>query len=130
MRSWLPWTGFPSASTSPLLIASTVGDHLNHDKLRRRFYAALKRADLRRVRFNDLRHCFASLAVQKLPISDVQGYLGHAHIATTMRYVHHAPGAKDAALLAEAIAADGVPEPGHNRDISASRDAGLNGEVP
>jgi len=90
----------------------------------------LERAKLRRIKLHDLRHCFASLAVQKLPITDVQGYLGHAHISTTMRYVHHAPGAKDAALLGEAIASDGAPERRHDGDISASRDAGANGKVP
>ena len=56
-----------------------------------------------RIRFHNLRHCFATLAVQKLPLPTVQGYLGHAHIATTMRYVHHTPAARDLALLGEAI---------------------------
>ena len=39
-------------------------------------------------------------AVKAFPLSDVQATLGHAHIATTMRYVHHRPGAEDAAKLA------------------------------
>jgi integrase len=74
--------------------------------MRRRFYAALDRAGLRRIVFHDLRHCFASIAVRKLPLSTVQGYLGHAHISTTMRYVHHAPAAEDVALLSAALGAD------------------------
>ena len=32
--------------------------------------------------------------------------LGHAHITTTMRYVHHRPGADDAARPSSAFAGD------------------------
>jgi integrase len=91
-----------------LVFCSDTGDHLDSWALRRRFYAALERAGLRRVHFHDLRHCFASLAVRKLPLSTVQGYLGHAHISTTMRYVHHAPAAQDVSLLSEALREDGL----------------------
>lgn len=91
-----------------LVFCSDTGDHLDSWALRRRFYAALERAGLRRVHFHDLRHCFASLAVRKLPLSTVQGYLGHAHISTTMRYVHHAPAAQDVSLLSEALREEGL----------------------
>ena len=38
--------------------------------------------------------------------------LGHAHIKTTMRYVHSVPAARDAELLAAAFAAaDGAERP-------------------
>lgn len=86
-----------------LVFCTGEGGFLDHHKLRRRFYRALARARVRRVRFHDLRHCFACLAVQALPLTDVQGYLGHADIATTMRYVHHVPAARDAALLSGVI---------------------------
>jgi integrase len=91
-----------------LVFCSATGDHLDSWGMRRRFYAALERAGLRRIVFHDLRHCFASLAVKKLPLSTVQGYLGHAHISTTMRYVHHAPAAADVALLSEALREDRI----------------------
>ena len=61
---------------------------------------------LPRVHFHDLRHYFAPLAVQKLPLPTAQGYMGHAHISTTMRYVHHSPATEDAAKLAEALTGD------------------------
>lgn len=93
-----------------LVFCSDSGDHLDSWALRRRFYAALERAGLRRVHFHDLRHCFASLAVRKLPLSTVQGYLGHAHISTTMRYVHHAPAAQDVSLLSEALREEGLDQ--------------------
>ena len=41
--------------------------------------------------FHDLRHTFGTLAVQVWPVTDVQAYMGHADIKTTMRYVHHVP---------------------------------------
>ena len=61
-------------------------------------YNALKAAEISRDRgtgkllvFHDLRHTFGTLAVQAFPLSDVQAYIGHADIATTMVYVHHTP---------------------------------------
>ena len=61
-------------------------------------YAALEAAGIGRDRgtgkllvFHDLRHTFGTLAVQAFPLSDVQAYMGHADIATTMIYVHHTP---------------------------------------
>lgn len=91
-----------------LVFASTVGEHLNNHLLRRRYYTALERAGLRRVRFHDLRHCFGTVAVRAFPLSDVQAMLGHAHVTTTMRYVHHRPGADDAARLSRAFSGDAV----------------------
>jgi hypothetical protein len=35
--------------------------------------------------------------------------LGHAHVSTTMRYVHHRPGKDDAARLAAALGGEAVP---------------------
>jgi integrase len=62
------------------------------------------------ITFDDLRHTFATIAVPIWPLSDVQAYLGHANIATTMRYVHHVP-KTDAAQTASAfIAAQICPE--------------------
>ncbi len=91
-----------------LVFCSALGEHLDHWTLRRRFDATLKRAGLRRVRFHDLRHCFGSTAVRALPLSDVQAMMGHAHITTTMRYVHHRPGADDAARLSSAFRGEAV----------------------
>src|ERR1039458_2206865 len=91
-----------------LVFCSPLGEHLDGWRLRRRYDAALKRAGLRRVRFHDLRHCFGSTAVRAFPLSDVQAMLGHAHVTTTMRYVHHRPGAEDAAKLSSAFKGEGV----------------------
>jgi hypothetical protein len=41
--------------------------------------------------FHDLRHKFGTLAVQIWPLSDVQAYMGHKDVKTTMIYVHFVP---------------------------------------
>ena len=91
------------------------GGHLCSWSLRRRFYAALDRAGLGRLRegdrpfvFHDLRHVFGSRAAKAFTISDVQAMMGHTHVSTTMRYVHHRPGADDAARLSAVFAPPSV----------------------
>ena len=79
-----------------LVFANIVGDPIDESALRRRFYAALDRAGLKRVRLHDLRHSYCSLAVRAYRLDEVKAYAGHADIAMTMRYVHHVP-AHDAA---------------------------------
>jgi len=87
-----------------LVFCSTVGEYLDHFALRKRFYAALELADLRRIRFHDLRHAFGTAAITKLDAYAVQSYMGHQHYSTTQRYLHHKPRREDAAALAEAFA--------------------------
>jgi integrase len=94
------------AEPSDVVFPSAQGGYGEEWSIRRRFYAALERAELPRIRFHDLRHCFATLAVQHWELPKVQGYLGHAHISTTMRYVHHAPAIEDAAKLSAALRGD------------------------
>lgn len=109
-----------------LVFCSSVGGHLSDGMLRRRFYEALDAAGLPRVRLHDLRHGFGTLAVQAFPLSDVQGYLGHAHISTTMRYVHHTPGADHAARLQAVLTGDNLGTPwGHVPDEQSAESADL-----
>lgn len=61
----------------------------------------LKQAGLRRIRFHDLRHTFASRLVQSgVSLQVVQQLLGHSSITITQRYAHLAPD-----QLADAVAA-------------------------
>ena len=85
------------------LVFTREAEHLSHYDLRRRYYAALERAGLRRLRFHDLRHAFGSAAITKLDAHAVQSYMGHQHYSTTQRYLHHKPRRDDAAKLAEAF---------------------------
>lgn len=86
-----------------LVFVNEVGSHVDHFELRKRFYAALETAGLRRIKFHDLRHAFGTAAVKKLDPLKVQGYMGHKHYSTTQRYLHHKPRREDAAALAEAF---------------------------
>jgi integrase len=52
---------------------------------------------------HDLRHTFGTLAVQVFPLHDVQAYMGHADIQTTMRYAHHVPKVDAARRFTEAV---------------------------
>ena len=83
------------------------GDHINPWALRRRFYRALDRAGLRRIRFHDLRPHFGTNAITKLDAYKVQSYMGHAHYSTTQRYLHHKPRPQDAQALHDAFEGDG-----------------------
>jgi integrase len=74
-----------------LVFVNVVGEAFEESAMRRRFYAALKAAELGHIRFHDLRHTFGTLAVQAFALTDVKAYMGHADIQTTMIYVHHVP---------------------------------------
>jgi integrase len=79
------------------------GTPLDGSALRRRYIRALKAAKLRRLRFHDLRHTFGSLAINVASIVQVQHWMGHKDIQTTMRYLHHKSRADDARLLSTAF---------------------------
>jgi site-specific recombinase XerD len=65
----------------------------HQDHVDRPLHGALKRAGLRRIRFHDLRHSFASQLVSVgRSLKEVQELLGHQSIQMTMRYAHLAPG--------------------------------------
>jgi integrase len=81
------------------------GGMLGEDALRKALYKALAEAGVDRkafparggFTFHDLRHTFGTLAAQVWPLHDVQAFMGHADIQTTMRYAHHVP-KRDAAI--------------------------------
>ena len=67
---------------------------------------ALTRAGLRSVKFHGLRHSFGTIAVQGFPLSDVQVWMGHVDIQTTMRYVHYVPKQDAARRLGRLVRAE------------------------
>jgi site-specific recombinase XerD len=74
---------FPSYNGNPIQIANFKRDHFDKDLLE---------AGIRKIRFHDLRHTFASHFVMKGGnIYDLQRLLGHSNIKTTERYAHLSP---------------------------------------
>ena len=59
--------------------------------------------------FHDLRYTFGTLGAAGVPTHDLQAYMGHADIQTTMIYVHHVPKAAAAAELSRAVSASVSP---------------------
>lgn len=99
-----------------------MGAPLSHDAMRDDFYAALAASGLGHLRspdlptserftFHHLRHTFGTQVAQVAPLADVQAWMGHAHITTTMIYVHHRPRHDDAAKLGAHFADASVARP-------------------
>ncbi|HUV30715.1 MAG TPA: site-specific integrase [Acidobacteriota bacterium] len=77
-----------------LIFSNENGFPLNPENLiKREFHSALDRAGLRRIRFHDLRHSYASLLIsQGENIKFIQSQLGHSSAKTTLdRYGHLMP---------------------------------------
>ena len=83
------------------VFAGELGPPLDGDALSSRYRDALARAELRPLRFHDLRHTFGTRMIAKADIRRVQEWMGHADVQTTMKYLHYAPRSEDAALVAE-----------------------------
>lgn len=77
----------------PLVFCNHDGRPMTLWQLHERLWGAARRAGLRRIRWNDLRHTFASqLVMAGVPLRQVQDWMGHSTITMTMRYSHLAPG--------------------------------------
>jgi len=109
--------GFTAAED--LVFPNEVGEHLCGWTLRRRYYAALDAAGLPRLRFHDLRHCFATIAVQRLPLHTVQGFLGTRTSAPRCATSTTRCGPRRGAPL-RTIRAETVLISGHARDTLAA----------
>lgn len=94
----------PSARDE-LVFPGERAEYLDGAALRRRYEKALERAKLRKLRFHDLRHTFGSIAIDQATIVQVQAWMGHADVQTTMKYMHHRSRAGDARLLSAAFGA-------------------------
>jgi integrase len=82
-----------------------TGKPIDRSRLLKRFKAALRRADLREIRFHDLRHTFGTrMAAQGVPMRTLQEMLGHRDFKTTLIYADYAPSAREAQWIEEAFA--------------------------
>jgi len=98
-----------STGDDDLVFPGDLSTYLDGSALRRRFAAAQQRAGLRTIRFHDLRHTFGTLAVRGAEsIVELQAWMGHAEVRTTMRYTHYQEQQDAAERLAEAFRPAGV----------------------
>jgi len=90
---------------SRLVEGQTAGGPLHPERVSRLFKARVERHGLPEVRFHDLRHTWATLALKSgVPTKVVQERLGHANPSITMNiYAHALPGMQ--AEAAEKVAA-------------------------
>jgi integrase len=84
---------------------SEIGAAMDGSALYRRYKKAQQGAELRPLRFHDLRHTFGTQAIAGgANVHDLQKWMGHRHLATTMRYVHYRPQDEGADLLGHRFA--------------------------
>ncbi len=82
-----------------------TGAPIDRSRLLKRFKAALRRADVRVVRFHDLRHTFGThMAAQGVPMRVLQEMMGHRDFKTTLIYADYAPSAREAEWVEQAFA--------------------------
>ena len=67
-----------------------IGDLINPNHVSDRFRNILKKNNLKHIRFHDLRHSCASLLVaNKVPMKNIQEWLGHSNFNTTADVYSH-----------------------------------------
>ena len=84
------------SGSSPYVFPSPTGGPISPDSVLHMLHRVLKRAGLAQVRFHDLRHTFATLALQNgVDIKTVSGMLGHYSAGFTLdTYTHVTTSAK------------------------------------
>jgi integrase len=85
-----------------------TGKPLDRSKVRKRFQAACRRADVRVVRFHDLRHTFGTrlAASGEVSLRTLQEWMGHRDAKTTLIYADYQPGEREAEIVARAFRSD------------------------
>jgi integrase len=88
-----------------LVFPNHAGDHQNPKRVRKRYRNAQDAAGLRALTFYDLRHTFGTLAINRADPVQVQHWMGHANLQTTMRYLHFRQRDDEADLLSGGVRA-------------------------
>jgi integrase len=78
-------------------------------RMRKRFADALAAAEVRPVRFHDLRHTYGTqMAAAGAPLRTLQGWMGHKSYTTTEVYADFAPDPSQGAMIAERAFGEGI----------------------
>ena len=123
----------PIKSDAGLVFVGRDGRHVDSNALRQRYYAALRRAQLKRIRIHDLRHTFGTVcAANGIPQTTIKEWMGHSDLATTEIYTAFYPQHADAAKISAAFAEtedspSGSVRPKRRRDGRPARARGRSG---
>ena len=72
------------------MCVNELGELLNPGYVSGRFFDLLGQYGLRKIRFHDLRHTFASILINKdVPLINVSNFLGHSDVSTTANIYAH-----------------------------------------
>jgi len=89
----------PAALEAEYVFSSEISTPLDPGNLRRALTATLKRAKMRKIRYHDIRHTFAShLAMAGVPIRTIQELMGHQTMDMTLKYAHLTEGHRREAM--------------------------------
>lgn len=86
-----------------LVFCGALGGHLMGSDLRLRYKAAARTAELRELRFHDLRHTFGTHAIRTADSREVMEWMGHQDLKTTQIYLSFKPQADAAKRISEAF---------------------------
>jgi len=87
-----------------LVFCNVLGRPLDGSALRRRYRRAQEAAEVRPLRFHDLRHTFGSLlAARGVDVVTIQKAMGHSALRTTSRYLHARPASEQAQAFTAAF---------------------------
>src|SRR5215510_3465022 len=88
------------------LFTTPTGSHLDPSNLRRAFLSVLKVTELRRIRYHDMRHSYATNLLRAgVGLDKVKALLGHSSIQITVdTYGHFIPGKERQSTLTDAMA--------------------------
>jgi integrase len=87
-----------------LVFCNAIGRTVDQSALRRRFRRVQDAAELRPLRWHDLRHTYGSLlAADGVDLVAIQSAMGHSALTTTGRYLHARPASEQAARFTRAF---------------------------
>ena len=97
-----------------LVFPTSVGTPQNPSNINKKFHAVLESANLKRIRFHDMRHIASSIMLNHgIPVMTVSNILGHSQPSTTLNmYGHHFNTANvQAAVMMDDIFETAQPSP-------------------